>query len=151
MASELTTRTLVRDLMPKELGKSGDAEFSATLALLCDYYLAYLDNPSISLAYQMIKLHAIDVLIGGEWASYDSEQIDIVEKESQKFDHLMKLREIVVGVVAGELAADGLTYGIAIGTMNKKQPLPYSEYLGYFNPNSIYYSGTPLPYWTNTE
>lgn len=151
MSSSLTTRSLVETLLPRELGKAGDLAFIDFLSAITDYYLAYLDAPSISLAYQLIKLHAIDYLIGNEWASYDSEQIDIVEKESQKFKNLLEFRKIVAGVVDTELLAEGTNYGLAIGVMNKKQPIPYSDYLGYFNPNSIFYSGTPLPYFTNTE
>jgi hypothetical protein len=135
----------MKRMMIRELGKSGDQEFSDDLELLWDYYETILDDPTFSLLYASVKYHALNFILSEAANWYDTKEMDIEEKQSQVFDHWWKMYDRVAAQLQTELQLDAAGFGIAIGVMTKTAPLPYTDFTG-MNPSNPWISGLPLPY-----
>lgn len=132
----------VRSLLPREFGKASDTEFRDYLNLLITYYTDTLSSPTLSLVYKMCRLSCIDYLLGNSATKFDTAEIDIQEKESQIFDHYMKLYPIAERQLELEISA--VTGGaFSIGVVTKQTPIPYDQIL-YFNPNNSFFRGRPI-------
>lgn len=132
----------VRNLLPREFGKADDLDFKQYLDGILNYYQATLASPTLPLVYKMAKLGCLDYLLGNAAAKYDTEAIDIVEKEGQLFTHYLKLYELTQGQLEAEISS--ITGGnFSIGVITKQTPVPYADIL-YFNPNNSFFKGRPI-------
>jgi hypothetical protein len=143
----------LKRVLARECGKGTDIEFQSLLETLWNYYGEMLVSPSLALLYLHVKYHALNIILAEVANLYDTKEIDIEEKEGQKFDHWWKLYAQTEKSLATEIATDPGTFAISISVMTKNAPLPYTllTYPTYLNPNDTSLSGLPLPYYVRPE
>lgn len=132
-------------LILRELGKTGDADFSASVD---DWWELFADRAygSLRLLYLLVKLAAIDSLRGGTWQTTDFKDDEVLISGNQQSLNLQRLRDDVEKDLNAELARVGAAAGPAVGELTTKAPI---EVVGEPDPNARRLRGDPLcpPLW----
>lgn len=130
-----------RALLLREIGKAGDVTYGGILDTLWDAYASAADLFTMS-QYLYTKRHALAVLLGEYYNYYDTEEIDVAEKESQKFNNLFRLYESV-GSLIGSCETDFSVNTLPLLTLIRKAtPLEYAD--RYVDPSSVLLTGSPM-------
>lgn len=140
------TDTQYKRLILQEVGKVDDTNFPPLLEVLWSLYEPF-GNIAVMVQFAYVKRHAILLAMGDVVADYDTQELNIVRKESQKFTNYERLLKVNDGLITWAESYYNYDGAYLIGQIKKQTPIEYDDVL--WSPNQLWTSGlatwmTPL-------
>lgn len=141
------TETDLKNLIAKELHRSGDTDFAATITLLWEFYKSKDTGYGFLLRYLYVKWHCLNTIIGDWFEKYNTREDDITENEGDVIKNLLSYYKTLENSISVEEERIGGNYNTFISEIAQTSPIPLNQLS--INPNSILFNGYPVDLnWT---